>query len=231
MATHSFRLALLAGVVLVCAAPGCKKRNRGTEIEGVTIMPVPEARSETGWPVYEVKNEGFAVSLPSDWRQFDMNPATFEKTFGDVIKNNPQMKELYPNLLQQIRAGIKFFGLDEATMRTGFATNANVVVVTLPGPMTADQVFDSAAAELERLPNVHRPFDRTRVRTGAGDALRLRCQMDMQLPTGNTRLALTQYVFAAPGKCYTLTLGTTAQQEAKYAETFDKIGQSFRFIK
>lgn len=231
MAPHSFRIVLLVGTVLLCVAPGCKKRNQGTEIEGGTLLPVPEARSETGWPIYEVKNEGFALSLPPDWRQFDMNPATFEKTFGDMVKNNPEMKQLYPNLLQQIRSGIKFFGIDEATMRTGFTTNANVLVAPVPAGTTIEQVVEVSMAEFDRVPNVHKPIDRSPVRTAAGDGVRLRWQMDMQLPNGNTRLSLTQYAFVSNGKSYTVTLTTTAQNDAEYAATFDKIGQSFRLIK
>lgn len=220
--------ALLALILLACLIAGCKKRTETPE--GVTLKPVPEERSETGWPLYEVRNEGFALALPPEWRQFDMNPATFEKTFGEVMAKNPQLKELYPNLVQQIRMGIKFFGVEEAAIGTGFATNVNVLVVPIPPQVTPEQVVDAGVSQLEQIPDVQKPITRERVKTQAGDSERLRYRMSMQLPNRRVQLAITQYSFVANGKAYTVSLTTLTDREAHCAPTFDKIGQRFRFL-
>jgi hypothetical protein len=230
MTHHRSYLALIGLIVLACLVTGCKKKTTVTSVEGVTLKPVPEERSETGWPLYEVRNEGFALSLPPGWRQFDMNPETFEKTFGEMLAKNPQFKELYPNLIQQIRMGVKFFGLEEATMRTG-ATNIHVAVVPLPPQVTPEQFSAMNISQLEQLSLVHKPIVRERVKTQAGDGERLRYQVDVQGPTARQRLALTTYAFVASGKSYMLTLTTAADREGQYAPTFEKIGESFRFIK
>jgi hypothetical protein len=67
---------------------------------------------------------------------------------------------------------------------------------------------------------------------GTADSERLRYKMSMQMPDGQTRpLAITRFLFVKGADAYTVTLTTSSDREAQYAATFEKIGQSFRFIR
>ncbi len=207
---------------------GCGKRGP----TGVTLLSVPDARDEGGWPLYEVKAEGFALSLPPDWRQFDMDPATFEAQFRKIAERSPELGQLLGPLRQQVAAGVKFYGVDAATVGTGFGTNVNVLRLPLPPGQTLDAVAADAVAQYDALPNVAGPVARDRVSGPEGGRERLRVRLSVTNPAGKTdTLAFTQYIAARGGEVYTVTLTTLASQESKYAQTFDRIGRSFRFTK
>ncbi|HEV3144825.1 MAG TPA: hypothetical protein VGZ47_13125 [Gemmataceae bacterium] len=202
--------------------------NAATESSPGKTMPVPGARDPSGWPVYEVTAEGFAIALPPDWRQFDMNPKTFEAKMDEAIKQNPQLQPMAGALRQQVAQGVKFYGFDETTTRTGFATNINIIRTPLPAGGTLDSIVQESLRQYENMPTVTKPISHERL----GDRERLRARMTMTMPNGQTAtLAITQFILAHGKDGYAVTLTTLADQEAKYSATFDKIGQSFRFLK
>lgn len=235
--THMNRTArltlLFVVLVIALAATACRKRNRDVETPEGTVRSVPEARSqETGWPLYEVRNEGFALSLPPNWRQFDMNPATFDKHLQESLRVNPELQPMLSNLRAQIAAGVKFFGFDESSAKTGFATNVNVLRLALPPGANLDALAAESMTQLQRLPTVRQPVGRERIRTATGECERFRYQMSLQVRPGETRvLAITQFLFVTPTDGYSVTLTTVADREAHYAQTFDTIGRSFRLLK
>jgi len=65
-----------------------------------------------------------------------------------------------------------------------------------------------------------------------GDRERFRYRTSMTLPSGQkATLAITQFVLMKDKDGYVVTLTTLPENEAKYAPTFDKIGESFRLTK
>jgi hypothetical protein len=227
------RLTLLFVLVLVSLGEtGCKKRNRAIETPEGTIQPVPETRSETGWPLYEVRNEGFALALPQGWRRFDMNPSTFDQSMREALKANPELEPMLGNLRQQIASGLKFFGFDESGPKTDFVTNVNVLRSPLPPGTTREALVALSVQQLEGLATVQKPVVRDRMTAAAGECDRLRYKLNIRTPKGENRaIAFTMFVFSTNSDTYTVTLTTTADREAQLAPTFDKIGQSFRYIK
>jgi hypothetical protein len=231
MKTGKWPAWVLAAALVLLLGTACGKRGAATGTPAVQILPVAEAKDEGGWPLYEVPAEGFALALPPDWRRIDMDPKTFEASFNGVLAQNPQLGAMLGNLRQQMASGVKFFGLDEATFGTGFATNVNVVRVPLPPGGNLDAAVADTVKQLEGLPNVVKPVTRERL-PAAGGRERLRFKMTMNVPTGRSAtLAVTQYLAVRDKDGYAVTLTTVADQEAKYAATFEKVGQSFRFTK
>jgi len=55
--------------------------------------------------------------------------------------------------------------------------------------------------------------------------------MEFQTAAKTMRVALKQYQFVHDGHAYIVTFTAAAGHEAKYAATFEKIAQSFRFTK
>ncbi len=245
MTRPNSRIWFLALLVIVLCGTACKKRRPKAEpadtpagqapvttpVTTPASLPVPETKTEAGWTVYQVKADGFALSLPASWRYFDLNPATLEQQFEAALKLNPELQGLLGNLKQQIAAGVKLFAVDEKGARAGFATNANVSRAPLPPGATLDVVVNELVRTMPKLLNAQQ-LTHERVKTGAGDCERFRYKMNIQVGPGQSRLlAVTQFVFIQPGSSYTVTLGTLADQEPQYLATFDKIGQSFRLIK
>jgi hypothetical protein len=179
-----------------------------------------------------VRNEGFSLALPPDWRRFDMNPTTFDQQLQEALKANPELQPVFANLRQQIAVGVKFFGFDQPGAKTGFATNVNVLRLRTPPGTTLDALVADCVKHMPLLPGIRQPVAHERLRTSAGECERFRYKMSMQVSPGQTRvLAITQFLFATPTDGYTVTLTTLEDREQQYAETFEKIGRSFRFTK
>jgi hypothetical protein len=230
MVTGKWPAWVLAAALALTLGTACGKRGAATSTPAVQILPVAETKDEGGWPLYEVPAEGFALALPPGWRRFDMDPKTFEASFNGVLAQNPQFGAMAGNLRQQMASGVKFFGLDEATLGTGFATNVNVVRVPLPPAGGLDAAVADSVKQLESLPNVVKPVARERLPAGGRERLRFRMTMNAAAGRSAT-VVVTQYLAVRDKDGYALTLTTLAEQEAKYAATFEKVGQSFRFTK
>ena len=82
----------------------------------------PPSRSDNGWPPrFDVPAEKFCRCSASARvaRQFDMNPATFEKAFKEGMKENPGLEALLPNVRQQVVGGDEVFGIDQSSIEDG----------------------------------------------------------------------------------------------------------------
>jgi hypothetical protein len=228
----SRRAFLLGSILVACFGTACDKHATVPDTPSGKTLPVPDAKLESGWSFHEVPSAGFALALPPDWRQFDMDPATFDAQFQEAMKRNPQFELMLGNLRQQMAAGMKFVGIHEATLNTGFATNVNVLRLQMPSGTTLDAAVAATLGQMESLPNFTKPIVHERLTMATGDRERIRCKMTMQMPTGQTfTLATTQFVLVKDTDAYAVTLTTLADQDAKYAPSFEKIGTSFRFIK
>ena len=231
MKRFSWQVWVLGTILVLSLGTACKKR-AATDTSLGKVMPVADDKDDNGWPVYEVSSEGFALALPPDWRQFDMNPKTFEAKIQETLKQNPQLGPMVGNLRQQLTAGVKFFGFDMATAGTGFATNVNVMRAPLPPGTTLDTAVADTVRQLESLATVTKPVAHERLKMATGDRERIHCKMTMKSPTGqNFALTTTQYITLRGSDGYVVTLTTLLNEDAKYAPTFEKIGRSFRFIK
>ena len=229
---RKIHMLVLIGVMLaVSLGAACRKSGSATAYANITTLPVPEAKSEAGWPVYELPAEGFALELPPGWRQFDMDPKTFEAKFKEAMKKNPQLEPMLGSLRQQIAGGVKFFGFDEA-MQGGFTTNINVIRLPLTPGENLDSAVADALTQYANMPSVIKPVTHERLTMATGDRERIKVKMTVNSATGQQiTIATTQFILTKDKNGYSVTLTTTADQESKYAATFDRIGRSFRFSK
>lgn len=232
MSGRKWRGWLLGAAVAVFFGTACGKRNAPTDAPAGKVLPVPDVRDEKGWPFYEVAAEGFGLALPPDWRQFDMDPKGFQAKYDEVMAKNPVLAPLLSNARQQIANGVKFFGFDQATAGTGFATNVNVLRHPIPPGQTLDTVVAETIRQMDGVPEIAKPIPHERVSLASGARERLRYNLSMKSPGGKSNvLAITQYVMVKGTDSYIVTMTTLRDQEDKYAKTFDGIGRSFRFLK
>lgn len=223
---------VFGAVLILLFGSACGKRGTESSTSDGEVLPLPVAKDENGWPFYEVLADGFGLALPPDWRQFDMDPKRFEAKFKEVMAQNPQFGPLLGTIRQQLANGVRFFGVDQATVGKGFATNVNVIRVPLPSGVSLDATVADTIKQLNSQPGVAKPISGERQMLAAGEAERLRYKLTMKSSTGQSALlAITQYLTVRGNDGYVVTLTTLADQEARYARTFEGIGQSFRFIK
>jgi hypothetical protein len=61
----------LTAILFLC---GCGKFSiPWSPAPSARVLPVPPVTDASGWPLYEVPAEGFALSLPKPWRQVQLN--------------------------------------------------------------------------------------------------------------------------------------------------------------
>jgi hypothetical protein len=233
MTRSTFKLLALVIVLVCCIGVACRKGPGSSDTSPGTIQPVPEARDESGWPYYEVAADGFGLSLPPDWRQVDMNPATFESKAQELTRQNPDLAPMFTGLRGQLATGVKFFGFDLRTKRNGFATNVNVLRYALPaGSRSLDAATAASLAQLEAIPGIAKPVSHERIKVPNGERERFRSKLTMSSPAGaSVTTAMTQYLLVRGEDGYVVTLVTTAEEADQRFATFERIGRSFRFTR
>jgi hypothetical protein len=197
----------------------------------VAFLPLPEARAENGWPVYELQEEGFALSLPEDWRQIDLNPEKFEANISEMLKRNPEFKPVIDGFQKQIASGVKFIGINQTTMTTGLATNVNVLRLPIPPWMTLDSVVEETLNQMGNLSTISKPIFHERVKIAGVEVERLSFQITINNPVQKIVQSMTQFVMFSDGEVYFVTFGTLSNRQEQDAPIIEKIAKSFRLIK
>ena len=199
-----------------------------------STAPVATPTLEAGWVLYEKPADGFAIALPPTWRQIDMDPQTWQASLDAIKAQNPDLAPLLEGQTRSLlEAGIKFFGFDLApeALATGVATNVNVLIQSLPAEVSLDFYVQLNVGQLENMPSVVKPVEHRRVQFADGEAEELRYAMNMVAPSGAALTLWTdQYLFVREKQVYVVTCTTSKDAASQYAETFAKIGQSFRLL-
>jgi hypothetical protein len=164
---------------------------------------------ESGWSLYKVPEHNFSLSLPDDWRRTDPPK---------------QIKALEGN----------FWAYDESSKRTGFATN--VIVAREKNPLKATDLDVMVAFNLQELWRTKQITDGTidhkRLKYAAGECEYFHLTFVQQMPSGVFQeCTVTYYLFVKGTESYTVILTTIPKMDRYYKAIFEKIGQSFRFIK
>ncbi len=208
-------------VALLLAACGA---SAGTAAKST---PTPAPSLEPGWKLYSVSAEGFAIALPSNWEKVDLNLTSADA--AAAFKDNPAFVKFLQGI--QLNKYIKFFGVDKQTVASDFATNVNVVGVSLPDSVTTlDQVVAAELATYKRL-QVSTTHQRVHLSAGAAE------QVDYTLTPstasgGQVLTAIKQYILLRLGAHpteFVVTLTTKVDQASSYEVTFGKIANAFRY--
>jgi len=194
------------------------------------FRPVPEARTDNGWPIYVVSEEGFSLAIPPEWRQVDTSPGKFEANYTQFLEMNPQLPFL-GGIQPRMSPTIKFYGMDEPGLSTGFATNVNVIHVGSSLEGTLDSVVEGIIGDLQKVPMISKPIRHERVKVGAGECELLRFRITVPMPGPNQVTAVTQYVFISSSGVHIVSMNTTTNREEHYSPIFEKIVQTFRLIR
>jgi hypothetical protein len=223
-------LVLLAVILLLISGPGCRKRTEQTDLG--TPLPAPKATAANGWPLYEVPDEGFAIALPADWVGMQANPQSFDGMIRQMAANNPGLANYADTMRQQVKAGIKFFGLDKEAAATGRGTNAVVMRLGLPSGMTLKDIVDLNVEQMKGAFKMVGPLNRERKTTRDGECERLVFTVQINGPAGQAAaVTQTQYYYVSKTDYYVVGVTTAPENAGPLAGTVTGICESFRLLK
>lgn len=200
------------------------------------VIPLPTtpalATAESGWTLYPLPQDGFAISVPSAWTAQAFDPATLAELMKQVQAKNPQYAKALGNQAPQMAAaGIKFIAIDLTPQPAApnFATNLNVLRHAIPAAMTFDAYVNTNVKQVQD-GGIAQTIARRRVRLPAGDAEEIRYSATMAISsTEKIQMALTQYLLMRHQQGYVLTFTTVPALDAKYFPTFEKIARSLQW--
>ena len=118
------------------------------------------------------------------------------------------------------------FDLAPSALRTGFATNLNVVSERTTFPLAAWR--GAALRQLSRMDFVVQPIWWRMVKLPAGKAVRLTYRTRYNVRGKRFVTALTQYALMGNGAAYVFTYTTLPRLAAEYRATFDRSARSLR---
>ncbi len=195
--------------------------------------PVPTA--EAGWVVYDMSAKGFAIALPEEWEQIDLDPQTISATIEFMQKQNPEMAKMVEGIASSVlQSGGSFFAFDLGpdSASTGMVANLNVLQQDMGTAPSLDFVVQLSAGQLENLSSVVPPVEHEIIDLPAGEAGVMRYKLNMNKADGTPVTVLArQYVLIKGTVLYILSMGAPAELEETYLPVFDKIAQTFRITR
>lgn len=209
------------------AAPTVVVEPTGASSEsGSTTATTPD-----GWGRFEVKGEGFAVNLPPNWEQVDLNSGDVAKSVSDILARTGNTNDSLQSQVEAMAAsGIKFYGFDTSKEGTsnGITTNINVIKQKIGTKVPLDAIEQANIQQIKDVLKVEN-VDSSRVTLPAGEAIKLVYSPEMQV-TADKKIttALTQYILLSKANdLYVISLTAAPDQADTYTDVFEQIGQSF----
>jgi uncharacterized membrane protein YfcA len=169
-----------------------------------------------------VPAQGLSLAVPAPWVVVDSRLP--KEVVQRLSRENPRLAPFLSGLSQP-GSPITFIALDPV-VRSGFATNVNVVVVPLSGSLTFAQYQQALVSELRTVGAKN--MQKSVVTIGGVRAARLSYRFQLRL--GKTFTVQTlQYAFLRSGRSVVVTYTTLPSHAARYEPTFKRSAASIRF--
>jgi hypothetical protein len=217
------RLLVLAVVLL---SGGCGGNGGGPAAATDVETKEDAAHTPAGFTVRVVKNQGFAIALPKEWRSLDAYQALSSQASKRFAKANPQLRKEI-QVLARPNSPIKLLAVDPTTLTPTFLTNLNVLVTRIPSKIPFERWTAAEIAQIKRVPTVL-DVRQNELRLRPGRAMHLTYRAAFNRPGGSFVAAVHQYMVKEDGFLYILTFTTLPQSEDDYRRTFEEAAYSFR---
>jgi hypothetical protein len=185
-----------------------------------------ERGTAAGFTTYEVPSAGFTIAVPASWHAF-----TADEVFGDsealdrITRENPDLAQ-FRDALADPRSPIKLIAADP-DVRSGFATNVNVIAQDAPDGYSFEDFARASEAEIQSIAGQAGDLKREIVELPAGRAQRLAYHTEYTMDGQARSFALLQYGFVANGRSYILTYTTVRELAGEYEDDFERSARSF----
>ena len=186
------------------------------------------AQSDGTWTRH--RGQGFSVGLPSSWADASKDRARLLREVRRLAGDDPELAATMDRLLAAGNSNVAVkmiaFDLAPSSLRSGFATNMNVV-----RERTDLSLVDWTKAALKALTSmsfVIQPIWSQTLRLPAGKAVRFRYRGRFTLGGKRVGTAITQYGFVRNGSAIIISYSTLPPLAASYRSTFERSARSFR---
>jgi hypothetical protein len=169
--------------------------------------------------------------LPASWADESNDRMRLIREVRRLAGDDPQIAALMDNLLavRESNFAVKMIAFDLApsSLRTGFATNLNVVAERTALPLAAWR--RESLKQLTQVDFVVQPIWWRMVKLPAGKAVRLTYRARFNVGGKRLVTAMTQYALVNRGAAIILTYTTLPRLAKAYRATFDRSARSLRF--
>jgi hypothetical protein len=195
----------------------------------LAVLAVP-AGAQPGATWVRHQGEGFSVALPSSWADESRDRARLLREVRRLAGEDSDLVAMMDSLLaaRSTNLAVKMIAFDLApsALRTGFATNLNVVRERTTLPLA---VWRARALQmLTTMDFVVPPIWWRMVTLPAGKAVRLSYRARFRLGGKRLETALTQYALVNKGAAIVFTYTTLPRLSSSYRATFDRSARSIR---
>jgi len=197
-------------------------------ILGAAIVLVAGTASAAGGPFHRhaIPGYGTSIALPSSWKTVDYRQVLKTGDLDQLARDNPELAGSFAAMAQP-DSPIKLFAYDPQVAK-GFATNANVVVVPLGGPVGFTEYERQLVGELRTLSSVSKLRSST-VRLPAGRAVRLSYRLGVNAHGRVLSVQTLQYALLNGRRSVVVTYSTLPAAARFYSGVFTTSARSIRF--
>jgi hypothetical protein len=180
----------------------------------------------SAYRTFPVRAAGATFVLPADWKSVDATHVLTPAQVTSLSKDNPELAGPLSEVTKP-NSSVKFFAFDPLA-RSGFHTNANVVVVSIGQKVDFATYAEALQHEIGGLTSVSNLSAR-RVQLRAGEAVRLSYSIRFVTHGKVGHTATLQYAFLRGGTKSVVFTYTTLRPPGGYAAVFDVSARSIRF--
>jgi hypothetical protein len=195
----------------------------------MAIVAAPAgAQPDTRWIRHQ--GPGFSVDLPSTWADATKDRARLLRKTRALAGDDARLASIIDNLMAAGDANVAVkmiaFDLEPSSLRSGFATNLNVVRERTSLPL---QTWGKASLRaLISMSFVVQPIWSQPVRLPAGKAIRLTYKARFALGGKRLETSITQYGLVKAGFVYVFTYTTLPRLASRYRSTFARSARLLR---
>ena len=198
-------------------------------VAALAVLAMPAgAQPASSWERHQ--GDGFSVDLPSSWAD-ERDRARLIREIRNIAADDPELAGIIDNLLaagsRNVAVKLIAFDLAQSSLKTGFATNLNVVRERTSLPLAAWR--QEALKALNAMSFVVEPIWWRNVKLPAGKAVRLNYRARFNLGGKRLDTSITQYALVDDGAAVVLTYTTLPKLAKGYRATFERSAKSFRF--
>ena len=176
-----------------------------------------------GFTIRAVRDEGFAIAIPKEWRSLDASTALSGASAKQFARDNPAAAGAVEALAQP-NSPMKFVAVDPAGV--AFATNVNVLVSRIPAKVSFKRWTKAEAAQIAALKPTQ--LRKGTVQLAAGKAYRLAYHARLRIRGTPRELAIHQYMIKRGPFLYVVTFTADARDEGRFAKTFERSARTFK---
>jgi hypothetical protein len=198
-------------------------------VAALVVFAVPAgAQPASSWVRHQ--GDGISVELPASWAT-EKNRTRLIREVRRVATDDPELASIIDNLLAASESNVAVkliaFDLAESSLKTGFATNLNIVRERTSLPLALWR--QDALKQLNATTFVMQPIWWRNVELPAGKAVRLAYKARFNVGGKRLDASITQYALMGKGAAIVLTYTTLPRLASSYRATFLRSAKSFRF--